>query len=136
MKRGGTAALIAGIVMVAVSALVFAEPPERQANTPGLPTEPRVVVGNSRTQPVPVILAVAGEVQPVSVVGAPVVTIAESSTVTTWTGRQRWAYRSVVVEGDDDPAVALEALGLEGWEAVTATPTDGGAVRVLLKRPN
>jgi hypothetical protein len=136
MTRRKTAAVLAGVAAIITSSVVFGRQPAQQANAPGFPTEARVVVGNSQTDPVPVVLAAAGQLQPVAIVGTPVVSLVDGSPVTTRAGSQRWEYRSVVVPVDADPALTLAAPGQEGWEAVSAVLTTGGALRVLLKRPS
>ena len=55
-----------------------------------------------------------------------------------------WSYRSVAVDvGGDDGTGALDALGVDGWEAYAAVPLhfegpaiyDTTRVLVMLKRP-
>ena len=128
--------VLAGLVAAVTSSVAIARQPAQRPNAPGFPTEARVVVGNSQTDPVPVVLAAAGQLQPVTVVGTPVVSLAGGSFVSTQAGSQRWQYRSIVVAADEDPAVVLQAPGQEGWEAVAAVAAGNGGLRVLLKRPN
>jgi Domain of unknown function (DUF4177) len=49
-----------------------------------------------------------------------------------WTGR-RWEYKTVTkLKQDDD---ALNELGQQGWELVSATHLGGTNVRAFFKRP-
>jgi hypothetical protein len=49
--------------------------------------------------------------------------------------RQVWEYRSVVLTVGQDVAMALTAVGLDGWETTGLQVTDGTRIAVLLKRP-
>ena len=127
---------LAGLAAAVTSSVAIARQPAQRPISPGFPTEARVVVGNSQGDPVPVVLAAAGQLQPVTVIGTPVVSIAGGSLVSTQAGSQRWQYRAIVVGAEEDPAVVLAAPGQEGWEAVAAVATGSGGLRVLLKRPS
>ncbi len=136
MKRGMLAGGLALAVVALASAAVLAGREQAQApNVPGMPTIARTVVVNGAAEAVPVVLAAPGQVQPVTLVEIPSVALVEGSVVISRAGRQGWEYRSIAVDAGQDPAAALTAAGIEGWEAVGVTAAPAGASRVLLKRP-
>jgi hypothetical protein len=123
------------VVVVVASSVLAARQAPQGPNVPGMPTQARTLVVNSASDPVPVVVASGGQVQPVTVVGTPSVLVTAESAITTRQGRQVWEYRAVLVPAGQDPAAALNAAGTEGWEAVGVTNAAAGASQVLLKRP-
>lgn len=129
----GTIVVLTCVVLLASSALRAR--PQWPVNEPGQPTLARMVVINGRDQAVPVVLQAGGEMQPVTLVGTPTVTIAADNPVQTRTARQGWDYRIVDLSSSQASSDALDTAGAEGWEAVGVTQGSAGAMRVLLKRP-
>jgi len=87
-------------------------------NEPGKPTVAQMLIINrDRAEAIPVKLQGAGDV----------------IAVYAQLARQAWEYRQIAT-ANEDPAPALNAAGLEGWEVVAMTP---GAARTVwtLKRP-
>lgn len=123
------------VAAVAASAALLAGQSAQAPNVPGMPTLARMVVINGASEPVPVVLADGGQVQPVTVVGTPSVLVAADSVITARNGRQGWEHRVVSVPAGEDPTAALNAAGAEGWEAIGVTNAAAGASQVLLKRP-
>jgi hypothetical protein len=126
--------VVAAVAVVASSALAARQAPQG-ANVPGMPTLARTVVVNGASDPVPVVVAAGGQVQPVTVVGTPSVLVTSDSAITTRDGRQGWEYRVLAVAAGQDPTTVLNAAGTEGWEAVGVTNATPGASQVLMKRP-
>jgi hypothetical protein len=129
--------VVLAVVLVAAvgsSAALLAGQSAPVPNVPGMPTLARMLVINGASEPVPVVVADGGRVQPVTVIGTPSVLMAPDSVVTTRQGRQGWEYRVVPMPSAED-AAALNAAGLEGWEAVGVTNAAAGGSQVLLKRP-
>jgi len=135
MTRGVLAGVLGAAVAVAASSVLMAGQSAQVPNVPGMPTQARTVVVNGAHEAVPVVLAAGGQTQPITVIGTPAVTLAADSVVITRAGRQGWEYRTVAVPAGQDPAGALVAAGVEGWEAVGVTAGAAGASQVLLKRP-
>ncbi len=134
MRRVVIAGFLAAAAAVVASSGLLARQPAQMPNVPGMPTQARTVVINGPNEAVPVVLASGGQVQPVTLVGIPAVSLAGETAVTTRAGRQGWEYRTVVVPAGQDAAAALGGAGVEGWEAVGVTSA-AGASQVLLKRP-
>lgn len=137
MKR-----LTLGILVLSVAALPAASSAllARQAaqvpNIPGQPTLARMLVVNSGSgEAVPVVIQAGSELMPVTILGTPSVTIAADTVFGARNVRQAWEYRAVPVRASEDPAEALNAAGVDGWEAVGVLAGSGGASQVLLKRP-
>jgi hypothetical protein len=126
--------VVAAVAVVASSALAARQAPQGP-NVPGMPTQARTLVINGASDPVPVVVAAGGQVQPVTVVGTPSVLVTADSAITTRDGRQGWEYRVVAVPPGQDPTAVLNTAGTEGWEAVGVTNGTAGASQVLLKRP-
>lgn len=136
MRRVWLAGLLAAAVAPVVSSAVVARASAQGAPTPGSPTLARMVVVNARNEAVPVVLVGAGDVQPVTLIGTPSVSITGEAAVTTRALRQSWEYRTMAVAtGQEDPASALNVAGNEGWEVVGVMPAAAGSTRILLKRP-
>jgi hypothetical protein len=136
MRRVWVAGLLAAAVAPIDSSAVVARASAQGAATPGMPTLARMVVVNAPNEAVPVVLAAAGEVQPVTLIGTPSVTITGEPNVTTRALRQSWEYRTIAVaSGQEDPASTLNAAGVDGWEVAGVLPAAAGSTRVLLKRP-
>jgi hypothetical protein len=138
MRVTGQGMLAGGVtlaVVVLATSVLSGRQPAQVVNVPGMPTIARTLVVNGAGEPVPVVLAASGQVQPVTLVETPAVVLAAGSAVVSRAGRQGWEYRSVTVRDGEDPAAALGAAGLEGWEAVGVTGGTGNSSRVLLKRP-
>jgi hypothetical protein len=123
------------VAAVGASAALLTGQSAQAPNVPGMPTLARMVVINGASEPVPVVLADGGQVQPVTVVGTPSVLVAADSVITARNGRQGWEHRVVSVPAGEDPTAALNAAGAEGWEAIGVTNAAAGASQVLLKRP-
>jgi hypothetical protein len=104
-------------------------------NVPGMPTQAQTVIINPPSQPVPVVLASGGEVQPVTLIGTPSVVLAPGGAVVAQAGRQAWEYRAISVSSGQDPTSMLNVAGVEGWEAVGMIPGGAGTIQVVLKRP-
>jgi hypothetical protein len=135
MRRVVIAGLLAVVVAGVASSGVGARQTSQAPNVPGMPTQARMVVVNGAGEPIPVVIGSGGQVQPVTVVGTPSVLLSADTVVTTREGRQAWEYRSIAVPSGQDAAVAANAAGAEGWEAVGVTPAAAGASQVLMKRP-
>ena len=127
------------VAALLVSASLSSASPAAQApvrNEPGMPTIGRIFVLNKeRGEAIPVNVQSAGDVIPVTVMGAPAVTLAANTALGARTLRQAWEYRQLSLPIAADPTEALNAAGAEGWEAVGAA--SGGASRTtwILKRP-
>ena len=123
-----------GAVALAGSvSLLFAE--QMTPNQPGYPTLAGVhVLNRDRSDAVPVKVQNTGDSLPVVLVGEPTVMLSASAVVAARSARQVWDYRRLVVPTGDDPTAALNAAGLEGWEAI-ATTTSGATTAWVLKRP-
>lgn len=106
-----------------------------QPNVPGMPTQARMVIINSPAQPVPVVVAAGGDVQPVTMIGTPSVSLVPGTVVAAQTARQGWEYRTIQATPGQDPTSALNVAGVEGWEAVGIMPGGVGSTQILLKRP-
>lgn len=106
-----------------------------QQNVPGYPTIARtLVINRSAAESIPVTLRSAGDVLPVTVMGAPALTLAPATIVGVREVRQTWEYRQVRVGVNDDALPALNAAGTDGWEAVGSS--SAGTVTVwTMKRP-
>jgi hypothetical protein len=130
--------MLAIVVLVGAASAVSSVLVARQQvlpNDPGKPTLAQMFVVNGRDAAVPVVLQAGGEMQPVTIVGTPSVSLAGDATVTVRRTRQLWEYRTISVAGGDDLAAVLNGEGADGWEAVSVTAGSAGATRVLLKRP-
>lgn len=104
-------------------------------NEPGAPTVARVfVLNHDRADAVPVTVHSAGDVLPVAVASMPAVSLAADTAMVARAARQRWEYRELARPAGDDAVDALNEAGMDGWEAVGATPV-GGRTVWLLKRP-
>lgn len=123
--------LVAAIMPTASSVPVSAQQP----NVPGMPTQARVVIINGRDSAIPVVVQPGGDVQPVTIVGTPAVTVSEDTAVWSRTLRQGWEYRTISVPSAQDPSAALNTAGIDGWEAVGVVGGATGNAQVLLKRP-
>lgn len=133
MKRTMLAICLLVAALTAASSSLLAGQ-DQLPNVPGMPTLAQVFVTNPMTQPVPVLIASGGEVQPVTVVGAPTVLLESGATVGVRSERQGWEYQALMVEPGQDPATPLNAAGVDGWEAVGIIGEAAGT-RILLKRP-
>jgi hypothetical protein len=133
MKRLLLVLVLAGAVVPVSSSAQQA----RQVNEPGMPTTARThILNRGADEAVPVVLTNGGEVQRVTVVGTPTVSLAADTVMPTRQIRQVWEYRRLSVPGGGDPTAALNAAGTEGWEAVGTTQAGAaGALQILLKRP-
>ncbi len=134
MKR----VLLAGCVLVlSVSSVSSSAQVVQSRNEPGLPTVAQThVINRNPADAIPVRVQSGGEVQPVTIIGTPAVTFSTSTVISTRPVRHAWEYRRITVAAGQDPTSALNAEGLEGWEAVAITPTGAaGAMQVVLKRP-
>jgi len=135
MNRQVLAVVLVVAAAVTASSAVWARQAVPAPNVPGMPTMARTMVINGAGEPVPVVLAAGGQVQPVTLVGVPSMLIAQESVVATRVNRQGWEYRSVAVAAGQDAADVLNGPGADGWEAVGVTAGQAGASQVLLKRP-
>ena len=139
MTRLSVAALFAVAVAASSSSSSSVMAQQRtvpnRLNEPGMPTVARMYILNSGAdEAVPVILQGGSDVQPVTVMALPAVTLAAGTTVSSNALRQMWEYRQVAVPVGQDPASALNAAGAEGWEAVSSSTSSAG-LQVLMKRP-
>jgi hypothetical protein len=129
------AVLMAVAGLTASSSLDAQRAPTTMPNEPGLPTVARMYILNSGAdEAVPVTIHSGSDVQAVTVMGLPDVSLAANASVTARAARQTWEYREITVATGQDAVSALNAAGLEGWEAVGQTGGTG-ASRVLMKRP-
>ena len=134
MKRWMVGGLMAGAAALSIAGVVVAQ--QVPENEPGMPTVARTLVLNrSAAEAIPVVIHAGLDVQPVSVLGVPTVSLAPDSTVATRTSRQLWEYRRLVLPADEDPTSALNAAGAEGWEAVAVTTAGPAGSTAILKRP-
>ena len=120
MNKTTACALLLCLVFVGGVATV-ASPPQDSTAFPGQPTKARVWIQNQgRPEAVPMTLqGVAPDVAPlnVQVSGTPTVRIDAGNILPVREVRQRWEYRSVTIGPADDPAIALNTAGDDGWEA-------------------
>jgi hypothetical protein len=122
----GGAGLWAGVA-------VLAQQPENQ---PGMPTVARTFVLNrAASEAIPVVIHAGLDVQPVSVLGVPAVSLAPDSAVAARASRQPWEYRRLLLGADEDPTGALNEAGLEGWDAVGLMSLGPDRSALILKRP-
>jgi hypothetical protein len=129
-------ALVLAVLSSASSTVLARQRAPLVANEPGMPTIARMYIMNRDPgESIPVTLHSGSDVQPVAVMSLPPVALAVGANVGTRTVRQAWEYRRVNVAAAQDPTGALNEAGGEGWEAVSASMTTGGAWQVLLKRP-
>jgi hypothetical protein len=128
----GCAGLWAGVAVLAQQA----PQPQQSENQPGMPTVARTMVLNrSAAEAIPVVIHAGLDVQPVSVLGVPTVTLAADAAVTSRASRQSWEYRRVLVGAEEDPTGALNEAGAQGWEAVAAVSAGPDRSALILKRP-
>lgn len=135
MKRSMIAIAILMGVALAVSSMLVADQQVPSPNVPGKPSLAQIFVVNGRDEAIPVVLQPGGDVQPVTMVGTPSVSIGADSTVGARAVRQAWEYRAIAVTSGQDPSSALNVAGIEGWEAVGVIAGANGSTQVLLKRP-
>ena len=113
--------------------------PQDSTKFPGQPTQARVWVQNQgRSEAVPMTLqGVAPDVTPLNVLvsGTPTVRLDAGTVVPVRGIRQRWEYRSLNIGPADDPAVALNAVGDDGWEATGLMFQGRTGTTVVVKRP-
>jgi len=133
MRRQTSAVLVFAVLLATSSAVEATQ--GALPNVPGMPTQAQTVIINAPSQPVPVVVASGGEVQPVTLIGTPSVMLAPGASVVAQTARQAWEYRSLGVPSGQDPSSALNVAGLEGWEAVGMIPGGAGTIQIVLKRP-
>jgi hypothetical protein len=126
-------ALLVALAPAASSIPVSGQTPA--ANIPGQPSLARMVVVNGREAAIPVVVQPGGDVQPVAIVGTPSVTVASGTELWARTLRQGWEYRTVPFAAGQDPVTALNAAGVDGWEAVGVISSAAGSGQILLKRP-
>jgi hypothetical protein len=121
--------------LAGAAGLVSAQAPASPGNQPGLPTLAQVhILNRDRAEAVPVKVQNTGDSLPVIVVGETAVTWNPTAIVGARAARQTWEYRRLVVPAADDATPALNAAGLEGWEAVGAASVSSNVVWTL-KRP-
>jgi len=70
----------------------------------------------------------------VQIVGTPTVTLPPATVVNARRASQRWDYRTLTVQADQDPARALTAAGADGWELAGVIPNASGS-SLILKKP-
>lgn len=129
-------AFVLAVLASASSTLLARQRAPLVANEPGMPTVARMYIMNRDAgESIPVTIHGGSDVQPVAVMSLPPVVLAAGAAVSTRVVRQSWEYRRVNVAAGQDPASALNEAGGEGWEAVSASVTAGGAWQVLMKRP-
>jgi hypothetical protein len=129
-------AFVLAVLSAASPALFARQRAPLVANEPGMPTIARMYVLNrDATEAIPVTVHGGSDVLPVAVMSLPTVTLAQGTTLSTRAVRQAWEYRRVNVAAGQDPTVALNEAGDEGWEAVSVSATTAGAWHVLMKRP-
>ena len=133
MRRQTSAVLVFAALLAAASAVDAAQ--SAIPNVPGMPTQAQTVIINAPSQPVPVVVASGGEVQPVTLIGTPSVVLAPGASVVAQAARQAWEYRAISASSGQDPTSALNVAGLEGWEAVGMIPGGAGVIQIVLKRP-
>jgi hypothetical protein len=127
--------LLGGVFLAHSSSSLDAQQPPPTQNLPGMPTLARVhVLNRDRAEAVPVKIQNIGDSLPVIVVGEPLVQMAPTTVLGVRTARQVWEYRRQLVPVADDPTPALNAAGLDGWEAVGSLVVGSNTVWTL-KRP-
>ena len=122
MRRGLAAAVLGGGVAVAATGVMLAAPGAQGQDRPGQIGQAKVWIENrGRAGAVPIILEEVAASSPINVQAR--------------RARQQWEYRTLTLQPGPDPAVALSALGADGWETtgvqVAALPPNV----VVLKRP-
>ncbi|HEY7442486.1 MAG TPA: hypothetical protein VH702_21380 [Vicinamibacterales bacterium] len=128
---------VATAILVTASAITTAAPGQN-TDRPGYPTRPNVWVENRGAgEAVPVVLhAVATPTAlPVQLAGTATVAIDPASVVQARHARQQWEYRMLNIGRAQDPSAALNAAGMEGWEAIDVQAAAQTGTVVLLKRP-
>ncbi len=113
----GLAVCLVVIVVAAVGPGALIAQPSTQRNEPGLPTLAQVQVLN-RTAADAVAVSLQSSAMPLP----------------TTVSRQAWEYRQMLVPFTQDGSAALNAAGLEGWEALASAATQTGTLWTL-KRP-
>jgi hypothetical protein len=126
------------VIGAGLLALPTVLPARQQAgNPPGQPTPARVHITNrGDVESLPVVIQSGGEIQPVAVVSAPVISLSPDAHVSTAVRSQAWQYRVIVAKAGEDLTALLDKAGADGWEAVGVIPTVAVAeTRVLMKKP-
>src|SRR5690349_7874234 len=94
-----TVCLGAGLLIVPV--MLAAR--QQAGNPPGQPTTARVqIVNRGQAEAMPIVVQAGGEIQPVAVVSAPVMSLAADAHVSTQARSQGWQYRLVVAKAGED----------------------------------
>jgi hypothetical protein len=137
MNKTSAYALFSCLAVIGGVATV-ASLPQDSTKFPG-PTQARVWIQNQgRSEAVPMTLqSVAPDMSPMNVLvsGTPTVRLDTGNVVPVREIRQRWEYRCFNIGPADDPTVALNAAGDDGWDATGLVfPGRTGTV-VVMKRP-
>jgi hypothetical protein len=135
IRRWMVPTVFIGAGLLIVPGLLVAR--QQAGNPPGQPTNARVQVTNrGQDDAVPVVVQAGGEIQPVAVVSAPVISLAADAHVSTQVRSQNWQYRLVIAKAGEDLVALLDKAGADGWEAVGVAPTAAAAeTRVIMKKP-
>ena len=106
---------------------------------PGDIPRPDVWIKNAPSEAVPIDLREVHIDRPIGVLlmnGESSVTAASGAPLRVRVVPPSWAYRTIAVSASAaDPASALQAAGVDGWEATGVSWTRNGETLLLLKRP-
>ena len=123
------------MLLTAGVAMVFAQGTVRPGDIP----RPDVFIKNSPAEAIPMDLREVHVDKPIEVVlmnGESSLTSASGSPVRVRVVPPTWAYRTITVNaGAGDPASALQAAGVDGWETTGVSWTRGQETLVLMKKP-
>jgi len=132
------ASLLSACALLGGGAAMLGAAAQDRTQYPGQPTQGKVWVQNrGDAEAVPVSIQNVASEPPlrVQVTGAPIVTTGPGSVVQARVARQSWEYRTVTITAGQDPVVALNTAGVDGWESTgLVVPSAGGSV-IVMKRP-
>jgi len=137
MTRMSTLVLtLVGAVAAGGVVMLAGQTPQDPQFKPGAVTQARVVVINKGPkEAIPVTLDSGSDAVRVQVAGTTAVQISGTPNVQARVTRQMWEYRQLVLPAGQDPTAALNAAGLDGWEATGIALSMVDATRIILKRP-
>jgi len=114
--------VLGGGVAVVATGVMLAAPGAQGQDRPGQIGQAKVWIENrGRAEAVPIILEEVAASSPINVQAR--------------RARQQWEYRTLTLQPGPDPAVALSALGADGWETTGVQLAALPPNVVVLKRP-
>jgi len=132
------ASLLSACALLGGGAAMLGAAAQDRTQYPGQPTQGKVWVqnrGDAEAVPVSIQNVAPGPPLRVQVTGAPTVTTGPGSIVQARVARQSWEYRTVTITADQDPVVALNNAGVDGWESTGLVVTSAGGSVIVMKRP-